>query len=127
MGWQGRARASAADRGVAKCQAVLDVCKFSTISSRNTSSLLVHYVLGRLRGRCWGGSVDDDWLIFRRPFGWRIADARTENVVHVNATFPNALLLDLAGGSGVEVAVKPTLGGWLAGRYRGQNRGTLNT
>jgi len=36
----------------------------------------VPHILGRLRGRCWGGSVDDDRLIFRRPFGWRVADAR---------------------------------------------------
>src|ERR1700736_2385436 len=75
----------------------------------------VTYILGCLRGRGWGGSVDDDRLIFCRPSGRRIADARAENVVHVNATLPHALLLDLAGGSSVEVAVEPALGGrWQA-------------
>src|SRR4029077_380808 len=72
-------------------------------------------ILGRLRGRCRGGGVDHNRLIFRRPFGWRIADARAENIVHVTATLPHALLLDLAGGSSVEVAVEPALGGrWQA-------------
>src|SRR4051812_16881098 len=66
-------------------------------------------ILGRLRGRCWGGGVDHNRLIFRRPFGWRIADARAHNVVHANATILHTLRLNLAGGSGVEVAVKPPL------------------
>jgi len=65
-------------------------------------------VLRRVCGGCWGGGVDHDGLIFWRPSGWRIADARPHNVVHANTTLLDALRLDLAGGSGVEVAVKPT-------------------
>ena len=102
-GWAGRADRGPRERGERR-QAVVEVLEFLTNSSSATSSSdgLPH-VCSRLRGRCWGGSVDDNGLISPWPVGWRIADAGSNKVVHTNTAVLHALGPHLAGRSGVRV------------------------
>src|SRR6267378_2124165 len=69
MGWQGWAC------GRGPTSYVLGLFRGLQVFDRLVESYVavgrVTYVLGRLRGRCWGDSVDDDGLIFCRPFGRR--------------------------------------------------------